>query len=318
VSLPHIYRWLIRTTPLVPVQFETTDPIVWCKLDHLNPSGSTKDRVAAAILGNALESNRLNPGQLVVEASSGSTSIAMAMVCAQLNIKFAAVMPQGVSAERAMIIRGYGAQVIYSDASRGVLGAMQHAREMARDANVYLPLQFENQDNVLAHQLGTAVEVASQLKEANVDRIDAFVSGVGTGGTLVGVYRGMVEQGMSPIPVVAKPVRHREAPVAGACFTEAECSSFSNRIPGVVDNLSKLYVPGELPKLTQVDVDDELAIQTTRRLIRLGFPVGPSSGLNYAAALAIARRLGRDAIVATIFADRMERYFSTELFKDLS
>jgi cysteine synthase A len=315
-AIPAIYRRLIRPTPLALVQLEQAQPAIACKLDFLNPSGSTKDRIAAYILGKAMESGALNPGRLVVEASSGSTSIAMAMVCAHLGLKFAAVMPVGVSSERSMMIRAYGGRVIYTDAGRGMAGAMAEARRLGEEEGAFCPAQFENPDNVEAHRTGTAAEIVEQLAEAGVTKIDAVVSGVGTGGTLVGLWRGLVERGQNVRPIAAYPIKSAGTAGIGGCFTEAECNSFSSRIPGVVDCLSKLYRPRELPGLMEISVPDDLAIQTTRKLIRRGFPVGPSSGLNYAAASEAAKRLGSKAVL-TVFPDRMERYFSTELFSAL-
>jgi len=314
---PAIYRQLIRPTPLVLVRLADGEPAIACKLDFLNPSGSTKDRIAAYILGKAMESGRLTPGQLVVEASSGSTSIAMAMVCAHLRLPFAAVMPAGVSSERSMIIRAYGGRIIKTDAAQGMAGAMEEARRLGKQEGAFCPAQFENPDNVEAHRTGTAAEIIAQFSDAGLAKIDAVVSGVGTGGTLVGLLRGLCERGQPVRPVAAHPVKQSGSLARSGCFTEAECSSYSCRIPGVVDRLSKLYIPSQLPGLLEVAVSDDLAIETTRRLIRLGFPVGPSSGLNYAAAMQSAAQLGRDAGIVTVFPDRMERYFSTELFAGL-
>ena len=140
--------------------------------------------------------------------------------------------------------------------------------------------------------------------------IDAVVSGVGTGGTIVGLYRGLGKAHPGLRPVVARPM-------TGHCMGGIECCSFSARVPGVVDGVSRLYREARLPGVWEIEVDDKLALETTRTLIASGFPVGPSSGLNYAAALAAARRLGPDARIVTVFADRMERYFSTEMFADL-
>jgi cysteine synthase A len=314
---PAIYRQLIRPTPLVLVRLSADQPAIACKLDFLNPSGSTKDRIAAYILGKGVESGRLAPGQLVVEASSGSTSIAMSMVCAHLGLKFAAIMPTGVSSERSLMIRAYGGSVIHTDAARGMAGAMEEAARLGREEGAFCPAQFENVDNVEAHRTGTAAEITTQASEMGLPALDAVVSGVGTGGTLVGLFRGLRERGHSIRPVAAYPVKSSRALSQSGCFTDAECCSFSPRIPGVVDRLSRLYQPAELSGLMEIQVSDDLAIDTTRQLIRLGFPVGPSSGLNYAAALLAAAKLPPGANIVTVFADRMERYFSTELFGGL-
>ncbi len=319
-ALPLIYQQTIRPTPMAPVRLDGKGPEIGCKLEYLIPSGSTKDRIACFILGRALERGEIAAGGLVVEASSGSTSIAMAMVCARLGLSFAAVMPAGVSSERSMIIRAYGGEVIYSDSAGGMPAALELAGQIARERGGLFTRQFENLDNVEAHRIGTAGEIAEQLVAPAGGAIGrcAVVSGIGTGGTLVGVHAGLCERGIDCIPVAALPVRHFDASAAGAgCFQEAECCSFSSRIPGVVDRLSKLYDPARLPGLMEIRVHDEEAIQTTRGLIQLGYAVGPSSGLNFAAARRAAEMLGAGVEIVTFFADRMERYFSTELFKGM-
>jgi cysteine synthase A len=138
--------------------------------------------------------------------------------------------------------------------------------------------------------------------------VDAVVSGVGTGGTLVGLYEAFKEGGCNVIPVAARPV-------SGRIGGDLECCSFSSRVPGVVDGLSRLYDESKLEGLLVRNIEDEEAVETARALIRLGFPVGPSSGLNYVAAAQTARELGANAQVVTVFPDRMERYFSTDLVR---
>ena len=306
----NLYLELITPTPLVPVTLPDSERTIWCKLEFLHPSGSTKDRVAAFILGKAWRSGQIGPDSVVVEASSGSTSIAMAMVCAQLGIKFIAVMPEGVSNERSAIIRGYGGEAHFSPREEGIRGALNMVEDLANEPGVFLPRQFANPDNAAAHRLHTAREIIAQIPGG---RVDAMVSGVGTGGTLVGLYHGLRDYGCHVRPFAAKPVT-RGASANPLCFAEAECCSFSHRIPGVVEKISQIYRPDELEELVEIEVHDEVALETTRQLIRCGFPVGPSSGLNFAAALLAAERLGENAAIVTVFPDRMERYFSTELF----
>lgn len=306
-ALPGACRYLHRIgpTPLAAVQLDG-GPTVWCKLEFLNPSGSTKDRIARYILEKAWRRGELKPGDTVIEASSGSTSIALALACAQLGLRFIAVMPEGVSNERGLMIRAYGGEVRFSPRAAGIRGAIAETERLARqEPDVFLPRQFANRDNAEAHRLGTAREVLDQVP---CGQVDAVVSGVGTGGTLVGMIEGLRESGSQAVPVLARPVELRSTP-------DAECCSFSGRIPGVADRISRIFDPADLPDLLTVEVRDAEAIDTTRRLIRLAFPVGPSSGLNFAAAVETYHRLGRaDAQVVTVFADRMERYFSTELF----
>jgi len=314
VRLPDCNHYLDRTaaTPLVPVRLDAAGPTVWCKLEFLNPSGSTKDRIAGYILHKAVRSGAVAPGGTVVEASSGSTSIAMALASAQLGLKFVAVMPEGVSRERRLMIEAYGGEVISSPRSEGILGALAGAEAVAAARGAFRPLQFENPDNPGAHRARTAVEILGQIPGGCVD---AVVSGVGTGGTLVGLFEGLAEHGCSVSAFAARPVTG--AAVGGAAGPGAECCSFSGRIPGVVDGLSAIYTRFRAERadvLEEVDVPDAEAMEVARRLIRAGFPVGPSSGLNYRAAMMVAGRLGPDARIVTVFPDRMERYFSTELF----
>lgn len=302
----------IPPTPLVAVKLSQDEPLVWCKLEFLNPSGSTKDRIAAHILGKAWKTRRVKKGDLVVEASSGSTSIAMAMVCAQLGLRFIAVMPEGVSSERSLIIRAFGGQVRKTPRERGILGALEETDRIVREDGAFCPRQFENPENAEAHRFGTAHEIVSQIPGGT---LDAFVSGVGTGGTLVGLYQGFRDQGIPAKPVAAVPVARGGGGVAApGCFHAPETCCFSSRIPGVIERMSKIYRPEALDQLEELEIEDERALEVARKLILEGFPVGPSSGLNFAAAMEIASRLGPTARVVTVLPDRMERYFSTELF----
>lgn len=304
--LPEQRRYIhrINPTPLIPIRLDDGDPVIWCKLEFLNPSGSTKDRIARFILEKAWRQNRLEAGDLVIEASSGSTSIALALACAQMSLRFLAVMPEGVSNERVLIIKAYGGEVCFTPAADGIRGAIAETRRLAEQSKAFLPRQFENPDNAEAHRVCTAREIVDQIPGGQVH---AVVSGVGTGGTLVGLYQGICESGCHAIPVLARPINLRST-------HDAECCSFSNRIPGVADSISTIFQESKLPELVTIEVNDEEAIAATRRLIRCGFPVGPSSGLNVAAALAIARRVVSERVV-TVFPDRMERYFTTEMFR---
>ncbi len=300
------YAPKLGPTPLVPVCLDDGDPPVWCKLEFLNPSGSTKDRIARHILEKAWRRGDVRAGSRVVEASSGSTSIALALHCAQMGLKFTAVMPEGVSNERVWMIRGYGGEVAFVSRAEGIAGAIARAEVLATRENTFASRQFSNPDNAEAHRMFTGQEILAQIPGGVVHGV---VSGVGTGGTIVGLFAAMRDAGCPVTPFVARPITRE-------LFNEIECCSFSARVPGVVDGIATLFREAELPGLVTIEVDDELAIATTRRLIARGFPVGPSSGLNFAAAVAAARRLGGDARVATVFPDRMERYFSTELFAD--
>jgi cysteine synthase A len=306
--VPERNRYLHRLapTPLVPLQLEPGGPHIWCKLEFLNPSGSTKDRIARFILEKAWRDGRLGDGSTVVEASSGSTSIAMALACAQLGIRFLAVMPEGVSNERVLIIQAYGGEVRFTPREHGIRGALAETERLAAQPSTFLPRQFANLDNAAAHRTGTAREILDQIPGGSVD---AIVSGVGTGGTLVGLFQGLREHGCPVRPILARPVHLHGT-------KDVECCSFSPCIPGVVESISTIFCEEQLPGLETIEVEDDLALETTRALIRLGFPVGPSSGLNFHAACQVAQRSqAPDLRVVTVFPDRMERYFTTELFQ---
>ncbi len=291
-------------TPLVPIRLSSSEREIWCKLEFLNASGSTKDRIAWYMLGKAVERGELKPGGAVIEASSGSTSIAMALVCAQLGLRFTAVVPQGVSNERAMMIRAYGGAIRFVPKQSGMQGCIAESERLGEETGAFLPRQFSNPENADAHRFGTAREILEQIPGGVVDVI---VSGVGTGGTLVGLMRGCAADGHAVRSFLARPVDVGQG-------RETECCSFSCRIPGVIECASLIFRESECPNATTIEVPDSEAIEITRELIKLGFPVGPSSGLNYRAAMIAARSIGPAKIV-TVFPDRMERYFSTELFR---
>lgn len=296
---------------MVALRLDPGDPVIWCKLEYLNPSGSTKDRIAAHILEKARRSGVLPPGGMVVEASSGSTSIALAMACARLDLRFTAFIPDTATNERALMIQAYGGTVhrVTGSMSEVIAAAARYAAE----TGAFAARQFENPDNAEAHRWHTAAEILAQLPGL---AIDAIVSGVGTGGTLVGLHEGLRDGGHDPIAVAAMPVD----PLDGG---NAECCSmrFSKAVPGVIECCSILYQQwkeaGGALKLRELAVDEGECMELTRRLWAMGHPAGPSSGLNLAAALATARELGPHAVVVTVFPDRMERYFSHRVFDGL-
>ncbi len=202
------------------------------------------------------------------------------------------------------MIRAYGGGTHLTPGEAGIRGCIAESESLAGETGAFLPRQFANPENVEAHQFGTAREILEQIPGGLVD---AVVSGVGTGGTLVGLLRGLSVGRHLPRAFLARPVnpgRNRDA----------ECCSFSCRIPGLLDCVSSLFHESDIPGLTTIEVNDQEAIETTRELIRMGFPVGPSSGLNYRAAMLAAESFSPAKIV-TVFPDRMERYFTTDLFE---
>ncbi|HUP86032.1 MAG TPA: cysteine synthase family protein [Acidimicrobiales bacterium] len=299
---------LLVRTPTVPLEDEATGCTLWMKLEFLQPSGSTKDRLAAFVLGDAIRRGEVRAGTRVVEASSGSTSIALAMACAHLGLRFLAVMPDGVSTERVLIIRRYGGDVELVPG--GPAAAIGRAEAIGADSRqVFLPRQFANPGNVAAHETGTGPE----LLEAVARRLDGFVAGVGTAGTLMGVARAIRAAGHDDTRIAA--VR----PTTGTRFAGQPeiCAGFSAGIPGVVEGMSTLLDRDAVGLLPDLDVADDVALDATRELCARGFPVGLSSGLNLAGARMLANDLGPGHHVATVLCDRMERYFSTGLFDDL-
>lgn len=309
-ELPCENRYLqaMAPTPLIPVRLDATGPSIWCKLEFLNPSGSTKDRIARYMVEKAWRTGQLKSGGLVVEASSGSTSIALALACAQMGLRFTAVMPEGVTGERVTAIRAYGAAVELTPREAGMRGALERAAVIADEEGAFYPRQFENPDNAEAHRVWTGQEILSQIPGGLVH---AVVSGVGTGGTLVGLYSAFRTGGCPTVAVAARPV------MGETWSNDLECCSFSSRVPGVVEGFSRLFRDADLGDRLDVNVPDEVAVSTARALIRRGFPVGPSSGLNYAAAVEAAKSLPEGARIVTVFPDRMDRYFSTELVRGL-
>ena len=300
---------LAATSPTVALDDPGSGCTIWLKLEYLLPSGSTKDRLAAYVLSRAVSDGRVHAGTTVVEASSGSTAIAFAMACAALGVGFLAVMPEGVSDERLLIIRRYGGELALVPGEAGVAGAIAETERLAAaDRDVFLPRQFTNPDNAAAHELRTGPELVAAVGAGGAS-LHGFVAAVGTAGTLMGV--GRVVRRADPAAAVARVV------VAGETVDAEQGGPACLGIPGVVDCLSDLLDEDELGGHAPVAVPRSEAMEATRELARRGFAAGPSSGLNLAGARRLARELGPGHHVATVCCDRMERYFSTDLFDDL-
>ena len=300
------YVQSVGPTPLVALRLAPSDPVVFAQLEFMHASGSTKDRIARYMLEKAWRRGDVEDGSLVVEASSGSTSMSLSLMCAQMGLRFKAVMAKGVSPERIINIMAYGGAVELVAKEAGIRGAQQRAAELAEKEGAYYTRQFENPDNPAAHRVGTGSELLDQVPGGTVD---AIVAGVGTGGTLVGIYQACRAHGGHAIPVNARPVSQ--------ISEDGSQGPYSARIPGVVDNASKIFAKANLSGLETEEVTADEALATARTLIALGLPVGPSSGLNVAAARRVAKRLGPKATVVTVLCDRMDRYYTTELFNDI-
>jgi len=286
---------LIGNTPLVQLRGER----IFAKAELLNPGGSIKDRVARAMLEGAERDGRLHPDSIIVEPTSGNTGIGVALVGRLKGYKVRIVMPEGMSEERKKIIRALGAELILTPDELSIPGAVDRVRQMAaEDPRVFVPQQFENPDNPRCHYEETARELRRQMS----GQVDAFVAGVGSGGTLQGVGRFLREHrpGVKIVAVEPKNV-----------------SALLGHEPGLhqIQGIGDGFIPPILDvRLVDevIEVTDEDAIETTRQLGRdFGLLVGISSGANVWAARQLARRFSGN--IATVLPDRAERYFSTAL-----
>src|SRR5436305_2191442 len=191
----------IGHTPLVELKRLSPKPGVriWAKLESRNPTGSVKDRVARALIEDAEERGLIRPGQTILEPTSGNTGISLAMICGRKGDRIKVVMPENVTPERTQLLEMYGAEIVYSEGAKGSNGAVELALEMAqKDASYYMPYQYGNQANPIAHYNGTALEILEEL-----DEVAAFVAGLGTGGTLMGNGRRLKEELGDQIKIVA-------------------------------------------------------------------------------------------------------------------
>ncbi|MFW3171304.1 PLP-dependent cysteine synthase family protein [Geodermatophilus sp. CPCC 206100] len=301
--------WLLRLpleTPTIPFQDDATGCTLWLKLDYLLPSGCTKDRMATSIVAHAIATGEVSPSTVVAEASSGSTSIALSMVCATVGVPFRAYMPKTVSGERVLMIRRLGGDVVLTPAEQGMDGAVAAMlRDCGTEADLYAARQFENPRNVFAHRHSTGPELIQQVGV----RLHGFVAGVGTGGTLMGVAHALRDHGYDTVVAQAVPT---------ATSTADGHPGVVGGIPGIVEGMSRLLDPAAVGLDAAVPVPEPEALTTAREFGRRGLGIGPSSGLNIAAARRLAARLGPGHHVGTVLPDRMERYFSTALFDDVA
>jgi cysteine synthase len=304
-------REMVGNTPLLRIHFRFRgEPrVLHAKMEVLNLTGSIKDRMALHILESAYRTGRIQPGDTIAEATSGNTGIAFAAVGRALGHPVVIYMPDWMSQERVMLIRSLGAEIIpVTREQGGFLGAIRRTEELAHStAHVFLPCQFSNEANVEAHYLTTGPEIYGQFASSGLVP-DAFVAGVGTGGTIMGVGRYLRSQ--SPA-VKLHPVEPAESPTLST-----GCKVGHHRIQGVSDE----FIP-PIVKLDELDeviaVSDGDAILMAQQLAaRLGLGVGISSGANFIAALMTQNRLGARAVVATIFCDSNKKYLSTDLLRD--
>jgi len=296
---------LIGNTPVVRLQ-RLPDPggaEVWAKLELANLGGSVKDRICLRMIEEAEESGRLRPGDVIIEPTSGNTGIGLALVCAVKGYRLILTMPDTMSRERRSLLTAYGAELELTPDDNGMGAAIARADAIAaREPRAFMPQQFSNPANPDAHRRTTALEILEQFP-----KLDAFVAGVGTGGTVTGVGETLraerpgchvvaVEPAGSPVLSGGEPGTHRIQGI-GAGF--------------VPENLHRDAYDRVLA------IEDETAASTCRALARReGILAGISSGANCAAALDVARDLGPGKIILTVFCDTGERYLSTGLFQD--
>lgn len=294
----------IGKTPIVKLNSIIDENMadVYVKVEFFNPAGSVKDRPALYMIRDALERGLLKVGGTIVEPTSGNTGIALAMIGASMGIKVIIVMPETMSIERRKLMKAYGADLILTEGKFGMQGAVDKAKELADKNGYFMPNQFENPANVKAHYETTAVEVLNDM-----GNIDAFVAGVGTGGTISGVGKRLKEVNKDALVVAVEP---KKSPL----LTEGKASSHgiqgigANFIPGILnrDIIDKI-----------ITVGDEDALETSRLLGKKeGIFCGISSGANVYAALKVARELGQGKKVVTVLPDTGERYLSTALFRE--
>jgi len=283
----------------LPIELKRLSPKpgvrIWAKLESMNPTGSIKDRVAKALIENAEENGLISPGQTILEPTSGNTGISLAMICARKGYPLKVVMPDNVTPERTQLLKMYGAEIVYSPGDQGSNGAVAMALEMAAEnSDYYMPYQYGNEANPRAHYEGTAVEILDEL-DGNVD---AFVAGLGTGGTLMGVARRFKEELGDRVTIVAAEPMQGE-PVQGLRSLD------DGFIPPIID-ISLLD--------RKIFVTNRDAVVWTRRLLdEEGLFAGVSSGAIARVAVRIASEMDEGNVVFIVCDDGW-KYLSSGLY----
>lgn len=304
---------LIGNTPLLAIHFKFRGErrTIFAKAEHLNLSGSIKDRMALHILKEAYRRGEIKKGDTIVEATSGNTGISFAAVGHAFGNPVKIYMPDWMSRERISLIKSYGADVVLvSHEQGGFVGSIELCDRFAEEhENVFLSHQFSNRANPEAHYVTTAPEIWSQFEHIGF-LPNAFVAGVGTGGTVMGIAKFMREKDAA---IKVHPLEPAESPTL-----TAGCRRGSHRIQGISDEFIPAIV--ELEKLDEIiTVSDGDSILMAQRLAtELGLGVGISSGANFLGALIAREKLGSDAVVVTVFADDNKKYLSTDLVKQES
>lgn len=296
---------LIGNTPMVRINKLVPEGSaeIFAKLEFFNPCKSVKDRICRAMVEAAEQQGKITQGDTLIEPTSGNTGIGLAFVCAAKGYRLVLTMPDSMSIERRNMLKAFGAELFLTDGSRDMRGAVEKAGELARAKGYFQPQQFSNPANPEAHKTTTAQEIMRQA-----GKLDAFVAGVGTGGTITGVGAVLKKEIGAHVWVTA--VEPAGSPVLSGGKTG----------PHEIQGIGAGFIPEVFDKTITdeiIQVSDEEAYKTARQLIRNeGILCGISSGANFFAALKVAKRLGKGKKVVTVFPDTGERYLSTRLFDE--
>lgn len=300
----------VGNTPLLALEyrFRGRSQVLFAKCEQMNMTGSIKDRMALHILRIAYRSGALKPGDVIAEATSGNTGISFAALGRALGHQVIIFMPDWMSEERRSLLRSYGAELVLVTKERGgFVGAIELAKEFAsKRPNVFFPDQFSNNANVEAHEISTGPELDSQLRSIGV-QIEAFVAGVGTGGTVMGVGR-YLRQRYPRVRV--HPIEPAESPT----LSKGKRTG-THRIQGISDEFVPAIV--ELDQLDEIIAvpDGDSILMSQALASKLGLGVGISSGCNFIGAVKIQEAIGGGAVVATVFPDDNKKYLSTDLMR---
>jgi cysteine synthase A len=303
-------KHMIGNTPLLAIRlaFRGKERVIYAKAEHLNMTGSIKDRMAFHILKRAYQEGHIQPGDTIAEATSGNTGISFAAIGRALGHQVVIFMPDWMSEERVALIKSLGAKIVRVRRDQGgFLGSIRMTEDLAEhEPHVFLPSQFANEANVEAHEKTTGPEIWWQLYSHSI-RPNAFVAGVGTGGTIMGAGRFLRQRNPA---IKLHPLQPAESPTLSIGHKVGH-----HRIQGISDE----FIPSilELEKLDPlVSVHDGDAILMAQKLAAgLGLAVGISSGANFLGALMVQNEMGDDAAVTTVFPDDNKKYLSTDLLR---
>ncbi|MBM7655822.1 cysteine synthase A [Neobacillus cucumis] len=294
---------LVGQTPIVKLNrlVDENSAEVYLKLEYFNPGSSVKDRIGLAMIEAAEEQGLIKPGDTIIEPTSGNTGIGLAMIAAAKGYKAIFVMPETMSLERRNLLRAYGAELVLTPGPAGMKGAIAKAEELVKEHGYFLPQQFKNQANPEVHKRTTGKEIVEQM-----DQLDAFVSGIGTGGTISGAGS-VIREKFPEVKIVA--VEPKDSPVL----------SGGNPGPHKLQGLGAGFVPDTLNTEIYdevIQINTEEAFEASRRAAREeGILGGISSGAAISAALKVAKQLGKGKKVLAIIPDNGERYLSTPLYQ---